>query len=124
MREQRTVIYQANFGPELTMAVQNVTDANNRYPAGSLYQLGVETGSVGVCIPVVFQRGNPAEFGPNGWTNEALLSVLIHRTEVLDAQFPCNENKQAIRHMRDAMFAFGLRTAERKERGVEGKQEA
>jgi hypothetical protein len=55
----------------------------------------------------------------NGLTNEVLLAILIHRTEALDAQYPCDENKEGIEHMKKALEAFNKRTANRKDRGVE-----
>jgi hypothetical protein len=69
---------------------------------------------------IVFQHGPVKEAGVNGLTNEALLEILIHRTEYLDSQFPCNENKIAIERMVDALNAFESRTASRIKRGVEG----
>ena len=56
----------------------------------------------------------------NGATNEALLKVLIHRTKILDSQFPSEHNKQAIAALESALAAFDARTAERLARGVEG----
>lgn len=73
---------------------------------------------------LTFQHGNPAEVGVNGWTNEALLAVLIHRTVTLNDQFPCAENVAAIVKMREALECFNARTAARQARGVEGKLEA
>ena len=45
---------------------------------------------------VFFQNGPVPENGVNGLTNEALLAILIHRTNILNEQFPCNENSEAI----------------------------
>lgn len=56
----------------------------------------------------------------NGWTNEALLAVLIHRTKILDGQYPSTFNKLAIDNMSTALLAFNERTASRVSRGVEG----
>jgi len=59
-----------------------------------------------------------------GLTNEALLATLIHRTAILDKSVPCPENKVAIDHMRRAFAAFELRTKDRLDRCVEGKNTA
>lgn len=73
---------------------------------------------------VRFQQGGVAERGVNGLTNEALLAILIHRTEVLNKRFPCEENDLAIRAMEEALGNFNVRTKRRLARGVEGKQVA
>lgn len=74
-------------------------------------------------VAVDFQHKTVSEDGVNGLTNEALLSILIHRTKTLDDKFPCNENKQAIEYMENALNAFESRTRDRVKRGVEGKHE-
>lgn len=71
-----------------------------------------------------FQNGTYAEVGANGLTNEALLHVLIHRMNVLNAKFPCRENALVIIKMEEALMWLNRRTAERQARGVEGKHEA
>lgn len=68
-----------------------------------------------------FQCGPVPAHGVNGWTNEALLAVLIRRTEVLNSQFPCPENVAAIYDMKQALEQFESRTRNRLQRGVEGQ---
>ena len=68
-----------------------------------------------------FQKGPVGEVGVNGITSEALLAILIHRTKVLNDKFPCPANDIAIDRMARALTAFEARTADRIERGVEGK---
>jgi len=75
-------------------------------------------------IDLKFQNGPVQDNGVNGLTNEALLSVLIHRTKHLDTKFGCDENKRAIAHMEDALVNLEARTARRIVRGVEGKEAA
>lgn len=75
-------------------------------------------------LSVEFQYGPVPTSGVNGLTNEALLAILIHRTKILDARFPCAENKRAIADMENALVNFEVRTARRMVRGVEGKLEA
>ncbi|MCH7309203.1 hypothetical protein MMO38_13840 [Acinetobacter sp. NIPH 1852] len=75
-------------------------------------------------LPIQFQLGPVKEHGVNGITNEALLAVLIHRTTILDDSIPCDENKQAITHMGNALALFNKRTADRQRCGVEGLNKA
>ena len=75
-------------------------------------------------LTVDFQRGGVATNGVNGVTNEALLAILIHRTEFLDSKFGCDENKWAIGWMKKALMSLEARTARRITRGVEGKEAA
>lgn len=68
-----------------------------------------------------FQDGPVSEHGVNGLTNEALLAILIHRTQILNEQFPCNENSEAIALMTKAKHVFESRTKRRQAAGIEGK---
>jgi len=72
---------------------------------------------------VEFQKGPVLSNGVNGATNEALLAILIHRTKYLNKLYPCRENSIAITNMEQALMWFEKRTADRLERGVEGKNE-
>lgn len=95
-----------------------VTD---KIPAGHSYHADIEAGEYSRPLTAIgFQNGPIKQEGTNGLTNEALLTVLIHRTMTLNKQFPCEENETAIRHMKEALDAFNQRTANRKARGVEG----
>lgn len=58
----------------------------------------------------------------DGTTNEEVLAVLIDRLNFLQAKFPCRENAIAITHIETALLFLNSRTANRKARGVEGKQ--
>ena len=68
-----------------------------------------------------FQFGPVLANGVNGLTNEALLAVLIHRTQFLNNKFHCEENDAAINHMKQALVNLEVRTARRMVRGVEGQ---
>jgi histidyl-tRNA synthetase len=72
---------------------------------------------------IKFQTGPVARGIGNGLTNEALLSVLIDRTEKINKKFPCEQNTLAIGAMKVALGYFNDRTRERKARGVEGRNE-
>ena len=58
----------------------------------------------------------------DGTTNEEVLAVLIDRLNSLQAKFPCRENAIVITHLETALLWLEKRTANRKLRGVEGKQ--
>lgn len=58
----------------------------------------------------------------NGTTNEEVLAMLIDRMNYLQSKFPCRENAIAITHIETALLWLNHRTANRKARGVEGKQ--
>ena len=92
--------------------------AAGRDMTGHVYK--VMHGQSGTSIS--FQQGPIPAHGLNGVTNEALLAILIHRTEHLDSQFPCDENKRAIADMKNALVNLEVRTARRMARGVEGKE--
>ncbi len=70
---------------------------------------------------ISFIKRTNGELIHDGTTNEELLEVLIDRTEFLDAKFPCAENKIALESMKNALFAFNLRTNKRVAQGVETK---
>lgn len=72
-------------------------------------------------VALSFQQGPIPNHGVNGVTNESILAVLIHRTTILDEQFPSSFNKEAIEHMKKALQSFENRTKNRINRGVEGK---
>lgn len=108
-----TVIYQDHNG--LTVhADDSETGRGHNYSV-------TPPNSEGVIAEVNFQNGTVLDMGVNGVTNEALLAIVIHRTEVLNGKFPCTENEQAISAMKGALAAFESRTANRQSRGVEGK---
>ncbi len=109
-----------HFDPNGVMVTHNIwletpTETVELVP-GHFYDVlaGTET------LPIQFQLGPVKEHGVNGITNEALLAVLIHRTNILNNNFPCDENKRAISYMENALALFNKRTADRQRRGVEG----
>ena len=58
----------------------------------------------------------------DGTTNEEVLRVLIDRMQFLQAKFPCRENAIVITNLEESLMWLEKRTADRKARGVEGKQ--
>ena len=94
---------------------------SDKVPPGHSYWVNVmchDTESVRELATVDFQNGPISKNGVNGLTNEALLTILIHRTMALNEQFPCTENVKAAAHMKYALDYFNLRTSDRKIRGV------
>ncbi len=71
---------------------------------------------------ITFQKGPIQQNGVNGCTNEDLLAVVKDRLECFQkGKFACVWNKQALRHIVVALACLHNRTADRKKRGVEGK---
>lgn len=100
---------------------QNRLVLNDQGDAHSYRVVYVPGGPLGTEIN--FQRGPVTEYNPvNGVTNENLLEILIHRTQQLNARFPCRENALALTKMEEALMWFEKRTANRKARGVEGQE--
>lgn len=60
-----------------------------------------------------FQSGSVDTAGVNGLTNEALIEILIDRTEQLDKIVPCIENKVALLHLNTALKALEARAKRR-----------
>lgn len=58
----------------------------------------------------------------DGTTNEDVLRVLIDRMQFLQSKFPCRENAIVITKLEESLMWLEKRTADRKSRGVEGKQ--
>jgi hypothetical protein len=74
---------------------------------------------------VKFQEGPIKEFGVNGITQEALLTIVIDRLRSFQAgSFSCRENAIALTHCEDALMWLQRRTAARIKRGVEGTNRA
>jgi hypothetical protein len=73
-------------------------------------------------VVIPWHEGDPAEVGTTGLTFEATLEALIDRLQHLQhGPFPCKHNEMAMRHLIEARRCMNDRTAERIERGVDGK---
>jgi len=73
-------------------------------------------------LHVNFQNGPILEKGVNGAQNEDLLGILIHRLRGFQSgNFACRENALALTKIEEALMWLRYRTAERRKRGVEGK---
>lgn len=70
-----------------------------------------------------FQEGGQEEVGTNGVSNESLLVVVIDRIQSFQlGRYPCDENLNALTHLRHALHFLHDRTRDRVSRGVEGEQ--
>ncbi|MDE0681620.1 MAG: hypothetical protein OXI63_01775 [Candidatus Poribacteria bacterium] len=98
-----------------------VTDEKGAGGAHHTYEiLNRETGDV--LNTVSFQKGPIADNGVNGSTNEAYLAIVGHRLECFQSgPFPSHWSVKAQHGVDFARSALEMRTAERKARGVEGK---
>lgn len=68
-----------------------------------------------------FQTGVAGQRGEPGWTNEALIAVLVHRlTHLNSGDLRCRENAIAITKLEEAKLWLDARMADREERGVMG----
>lgn len=72
--------------------------------------------------------GGPGQDAPktinDGTTNEELLAVLIDRLYFLKKKLPSRETSCAITKAEEALLWLNKRTADRKDRGVEGTLQA
>jgi hypothetical protein len=72
-------------------------------------------------LEINFQNGPILEAGFNGFTNEALLAVIIDRMRGFQSgQYKCRENALALTHLEEALMWLQYRTRARLARGVEG----
>lgn len=75
-------------------------------------------------ISIKFQAGPIRENRVNGTTIERVTELLIRRLEGFQrGPFECEENAQAILAYKDALGFLEQRTSNRREQGVEGKNE-
>ena len=80
----------------------------------------VEGGPDFACY-INFQNGPIKEFGVNGITQEALLTIVIDRLRSFQTgPFSCRENAIALTDCEDALMWLQKRTRDRLARGVEG----
>jgi hypothetical protein len=68
-----------------------------------------------------FQNGPVKDFGMNGITQEALITICIDRLRSFqDGDYKCRENAIALTHLEEALMWLQKRTRDRIARGVEG----
>ena len=97
---------------------------DERGAGGASHHYEIRNKETGEVIETVnFQNGNIIENGINGATNEALLLMLIDRMDGFSkGPFPSRPNAVAKTHAETSLLWLDYRTAERRNRGVEGKE--
>jgi hypothetical protein len=110
-----------SINPNISIAV---LDEPGPGGASHLYSLSVESvpspGPSVLSTVIRFQKGPLAD--PNGFTHEALLSIVEDRLKSFQAgSFACRENAVALTKVQEAIMWLNKRTADRVDRGVEGK---
>lgn len=108
------------FPGEVSSVRVHVTDDPGQ--GGMCHKYRIEDNS-GVPLSLIsFQDGPILENGVNGVTNESLLLVVLDRLRSAQAgPFSCRENAIVATKIEEALLWLNHRTAERKERGVEGR---
>lgn len=96
-----------------------VLDEKGAGGAPHVYETYLNKGQYMALTRTRFQKGAVHEVGINGTTNEAELAKVQHRLESFQAgDYPCDENDEALYHIKKAIEALEKRTANRKARGV------
>lgn len=108
-----------NVNPGLR--AENIIDADGNPTGGAV---------VGVGVLVSWQNGPRGQEGtdellpPNGAFVEDMLWAAYQRLQFFqDGKYQCEENAEAMTHIKAAMGALKERQVKRSERGVEGKHE-
>ncbi len=101
-----------------------VLDQPGQGGACHAYEIDVAPNAPSVEFPrttIHFQNGPIKEHGVNGISQEALLAILLDRLEGFQSgQFACDDNAEALTHLRGALECLQRRTKARLARGVEG----
>lgn len=101
-----------------------VLDEPSPTNACHIFETCINRGHYRALTRTYYQKGPIGEVGVNGTTNEAELAKVIHRLKGFQAgEFACDENEQALYHISQGLEILESRTADRKARGVEGKDE-
>lgn len=95
-------------------------DARGQRKPGNRYLVSGLNAATPKFMEVVFQSGHHSTDGLNGLTNEMLLYILKDRIQYLDACVPAPENKDAMRHIDQAIVALEQRMKRRLEEGKAG----
>jgi hypothetical protein len=98
-----------------------LVELEDHHKYGLMNQNAVDIDKLWIGYAINFQNGPVKDNGLNGWQNEHIVAMLIHRITELDSKFPCIENKMAIMHLKDALDSLNDRTKNRIQRGVEGE---
>lgn len=92
--------------------------------AGANHDYVIELEGGDAVFPLFFQNGPVLESGPNGISNESVISVVADRLRGFqNGPHACTENALALHHLEMAMTHLQVRTQDRVSRGVEGTNE-
>lgn len=108
-------------GVRLVLAVDEpgVGNAHHEYRVEFIAMNG--TGNAPILGRFSFQDGAIKEVGVNGIHNEDLLYIVADRLAAFQSsRFACEENSEALTHIRSAIAALERRTARREAAGIEG----
>lgn len=109
---------------ELRVTEFTVTKAHKNSATGEATVYSVETTDEVSLAVINFHKGPILDVGVNGIQMEDLIAICIDRlTDFQAGPFACEPNQVALDHLRQALNALDVRTAERKARGVFGKLE-
>ena len=78
----------------------------------------------GSVVQFKIQNGPIKEVGKNGCQVDDIILFSRRLIEEFNAEFPCDENVQAIVHLNTALAHLKQRRIDRENRGVEGRNEA
>lgn len=102
------------------LSITTTTDSNkNTY----MYEISfVDSQGQKQIVTIPFQHGPIEEYGINGISAEALISILIYRLTIFQqSSFACEENSIALENLKAALKALHSRTQDRMNRKVEGR---
>lgn len=84
---------------------------------------GVESSTPVSTCEINFQNGGLREVGPNGITDQALLSIVLDRLRSFnEGPYRCRENSMQITKIEEALMWGRKRADDRAMRGVEGER--
>lgn len=104
-----------------------VVALDNPGPGGAhheylVFMESADSGPEPLEVKTNFQKGPIKEAGLNGIQNEHLVAMVIDRLKGFQAgPFACEANAETLQHLEKAMECMEKRTADRANRGVEGK---
>ncbi len=124
----RTLTDHIVSGDQAVQLTVNVLDEPGQGGANHAYEISWKRADDTRNLPdaatrcyISFQNGPIKEFGVNGITQEALLSIVIDRLRSFQSgPYSCRENAIALTHCEDALMWLQRRTMARIKRGVEG----
>ena len=91
-------------------------------PSMACHVYQIDVGEKVADTTIHFQKGAVKEYGLNGITNEALISIVLDRFKGFQTgKFACEDNAKSIEHLEAVLAIAKSRTAKRTAAGVEGQ---